>query len=589
MMPSHGFKRLLTNCRTGIRIKARPWYLIDILHIQSWICVALLLTVSCGNKEFEQQSNLQRSASGIARGGIFRFNLTESPRSLDPARVGDTASGWIAENIFEGLVAFSPELEIVPCLAESWEVSDDGTMYTFHLRRGVRFHDSPAFPGGGGREVTAHDVLYSLTRIANPATRSTGYWVWNGKVKGITEFHDQKAERVQGFRVLDDYTFRFVLEKPFAPFLNLVAMSYGFVVPREAVEYYGEDFFQNPVGTGPFQFVEWIPDRRVVLERNPNYWDKDKEGYPLPYLDQILVRFIGESIPEFQEFVMGNLEYVQPIAPDMWDGIFDRENNLRPSFKKFQIQRKEMLSLNYFGFHMEIAPLCTDKRLRHAMNYAINREAINEHILRGEGSPAKGPIPPSMPGYGENVEGFTYDPDRARQLLAEAGYPDGEGLPVITLQLNSAGRRNELIAEVIQQQLQEVGFKINLKIVEWAQHLDSVESGKVGFFRLGWIADYVDPENFLALFHTSNFSPAGPNSTHFSDPRFDELFEEALRTLDDEKRFELYHEAERIVMDICPWLFINYTQWTRLLQPYVRDMTLNAMDQRKLKQVWLDL
>ncbi|MFH1743857.1 MAG: ABC transporter substrate-binding protein [bacterium] len=557
--------------------------------LRAAVCVLWLTVVGCGGGGPDTENILQRLPSGVAQGGVFRFNLTESPRSLDPARVGDSASGHIAENICEGLVEFDPNLKIVPCLAESWDVSEDGTVYTFHLRHEVRFHDSPVFPGGKGREVTAEDVRYSLTRIAAPSTRSTGYWVWNGKVKGIKEFHDGLVDRVEGFQVVDENTFRFVLDKPFAPFLNLISMSYAYVVPREAVEFYGEDFFQNPVGTGPFRFVEWAPDRRVVLERNPEYWGKDEEGNPLPYLDRIIVRFIGENIPEFQEFVLGNLEYVQPIPPDMWDGIFDKDNKPRPNFEKFQIHQQQLLATNYFGFLMGKPPMGTDKRLRHAANYAIDREAIIKHILRGEGTPASGPIPSSMPGYRENVAGFTYDPDRARQLLAEAGHPNGEGLPEIILQLNSAGRRNELIAEVIQQQLQAVGFKIQLKVVDWSQHLDSVERGQVGFFRMGWIADYVDPENFLALFHSKNFSPAGPNSTRFSDPQFDQLFEKALQTLDEEKRFELYHEAEKIVMDICPWLFINYQHQTRLSQPYVRGLTMNAMDRRKLKRAWFDL
>ncbi len=559
----------------------------NILRYCSLLTVVSFL--SCGTGTPPVQEDLEDLSGGIKGGGTFHFNLTEAPRSLDPPRVADTASGRVAENIHEGLVTFDANLKIIPCIAESWDVSEDGTIYTFHLRKGVRFHDSPAFPDGKGREVNAEDVCYSLTRIVDPDVRSLGLWVWSGKVKGVEEFHERKTDRVEGFQVVDDYTFRVVLQEPFAPFLNLMAMSYGYVVPKEAVEYYGEDFFKNPVGTGPFQFVEWISDRRIVLERNPHYWDIDEHGNHYPYLDKIIVRFIGESIPEFQEFVMGNLEYVQPIPPDMWDGIFDKENNPRPNFQKFQIQRTQLLVINYFGFLMGEPPLGTDKRLRYAANYAINRQAIIDHVLRDEGIPARGPIPTAMPDYETEVKGFTYDPDRAREMLAEAGYPNGEGLPEITLQLNSAGRRNELIAEVIQQQLNSVGFKINLKIVEWAQHLESVEAAKVAFFRMGWIADYVDPENFLALFYTPNFSPAGPNSTRFSDPKFDRIFEEALRTLDEEKRYSLYKEAEKIVMDACPWLFISYGSQTRLVQPYVRGFTMNAMDRRFIKRAWFDL
>jgi len=555
------------------------------------VCTIALISlwIGCGVGEQDTGKEYRRIAGGIVQGGVFHFNLTESPRSLDPARIGDSASWHVSENLYEGLVEFNSALEIAPCLARSWEVSEDGRIYTFHLREGILFHDSPAFPDGKGRELTAEDIRYSFTRIADPKTLSTGYWIWNGKVKGIKEFHDGVSDRVEGFQVVDPYTFRIVLEEPFAPFLSLLTISYGFVVPQEAVEYYGEDFFQNPVGTGPFQFVEWIPDRRIVLERNPHYWGKDPHGNSLPYLDRVVTRFIGESIPEFQEFVLGNLEYVEPIPPDMWDGIFDHENKPRPNFRKFQIQQEQILATNYFGFLMGKPPLGTDVRLRYAMNYAIDREAIIHHILRGEGTPAKGPIPTSMPGYGERVWGFTCDPERARSLLAEAGYPGGENLPEITLQLNSAGRLNELLAEVIQQQLEAVGFKIRLKVVEWSQHLDTVERGDVGFFRLGWNADYVDPENFLALFDSRNFSPAGPNSTRFSDPRFDALFREALRTLDTEKRFDLYRQAEEVVMETCPWLLINYQHRTRLVQPYVRGLELNAMDRRPLREVWLDM
>ena len=549
----------------------------------------ILLCLSCGTGEQDTGKEYREIAGGIVQGGTFRFNLTEPPRSLDPARIGDSASWHISENIYEGLVGFDSALGLQPCLAMSWEISEDGKVYTFHLREGVLFHDSPAFPNGKGREVTAEDVRYSFTRIADPKTLSTGYWIWNGKVRGIKEFHDGASERVEGFQVVDPHTFRIVLDEPFAPFLSLLTISYGFVVPQEAVEYYGEDFFQNPVGTGPFEFVEWIPDRRIVLEGNPHYWGKDSHGNSLPYLDKVISRFIGESIPEFQEFVLGNLEYVQPIPPDMWDGVFDKENKPRPNFQKFQIRQKQLLAINYFGFLMGKPPFGTDVRLRYAMNYAIDREGIIHHILRGEGTPAKGPIPTSMPGYGERVWGFTYDPEKARSLLAEAGYPGGKNLPEITLQLNSAGRLNELLAEVIQQQLEAVGFKIRLKVVEWSQHLDTVERGDVGFFRLGWNADYVDPENFLALFDSRNFSPAGPNATRFSDPRFDALFREALRTLDSEKRFDLYRQAEEIVMEVCPWLLINYPHTTRLVQPYVRGLELNAMDRRPLKEVWLEL
>ncbi len=472
-------------------------------------------------------------AGEVKRGGTLRAALTSKIRSLDPARVGDTASSLIASQIYEGLLELDDKLQLRPGLAESWE-SPDGITWTFHLRKGVRFQDDPCFPGGAGRELTVHDVKYSFLRIADPAVLSTGWWIFRGRVKGMDAYRREllaaKEEGrkpgvmdVAGLKVLDDRTLRIELTKPFAPFLDLLAMSYAWVVPREVVECRGVDFFRHPVGTGPFVLEEWRPGVHVLLKRNPNYWGKDERGEKLPRLDGIRIRLLRDNLVAFLEFDRGNLDYTG-IPEEIWTRVMTPERKLKKKYRKYKLSTAPRLDVNYYGFMMDKEPFAGNRLLRQALNYAVNREAIIKHVLNGRGVPARGVLPPGIPGYRGDLEGYRYNPDKAAELLARAGYPGGEGLPELTLQLNSGGTLNEDIAAAVQAMLAEVGVKVKLMVVSWPQHLDSIDRGKPRFFRLGWIADYPDPENFLALLYGKNHSPAGPNSTRYANPRFDELY-----------------------------------------------------------------
>ena len=528
----------------------------------------------------------------------LRLALTGEIRSLDPARVGDSASGLVAGQIYEGLVQFDASLRIRPALAESWTVSPDGTLWNFTLREGVRFQDDPAFPGGKGRPVTAADVKYSFERVVNPKSLSTGWWIFNGRVEGANAYREEllaseREERppaipgVSGFRVPDERTFQIQLTHPFAPFLYLLAMSYTWVVPREAVERYGEDFGRHPVGTGPFLLEEWSPGLRVHLRRNPHYWEVDDEGRRLPYLDGVEIRMLRDSLVAFLEFERGNLD-VTGIPPEMWPKVMTEGGNLSEPYRNYQLLTCPSLTVQYFGFLMTEPPLGTQGQLRQAFNFAVDRQGIVDHVMNGRGIPASGVLPPGIPGYNTDLEGYTYDPARARELLAEAGYPGGEGLPEIMLQLNSGGTENEDIAEVVQQQLADIGVRVSLRLIAWPQHLDSIDRGLAQFFRLGWIADYPDPQNFLALFYSQNAAPAGPNATRFQNTKFDHLYAQALASTDEAERLRLYQEAEKIVVEQAPWLFLFHGEVYRLEQPYVRGYPVNPMDLHILKHVWFE-
>ena len=576
----------------------------------SWLLVLLVAAIllsGCKQRNTPDPQQLRPATGGRWYGGIYRVNETGELRSLDPVAINDVTSAHIAENIYDQLLYFDEQLHLTPELAERWEVSPDGRRYTYYLRRGVYFHDDPCFPGGKGRELTAEDVAYSLTRCCDARTGTLSADYFRGKVVGAEEYYAATRQAmlngttpsvsgVRGFQVLDRYTFRIELTEPFGPFEYYVAMNFTGIHPREAVEYYGKEFAYHPVGSGPFRFVRWLPDQECVLARNPRYWKRDSLGNRLPYLDQIRFQFIKDDKVQFLELLEGNLEECYRIPSEFFPLVVDERKQLRRSFERFQLLRVPALSTQYYGM-LTTSPLFRDRRVRQAFNYAVDRERILHFVLKGQGGmPAHhGLVPPAMPDYpAERVRGYHFDPARARQLLAEAGYGSWRKFPPLELQLNSGGGRNLLVAEAVQQQLGEyLGIQVGLKIVEFARHLDEIDHGRAPFFRLGWVADYPDPESFLNLYYgklvPSDPTAASPlNSTRYRNPRYDELFEAARSQLDRRRRNELFAQAEQVAIADAPMLLLFYDEDYRLLQPYVRGYRNNAMDRRQYVYVWFD-
>jgi ABC-type transport system substrate-binding protein len=553
------------------------------------LMIALLLA-SCGASEYADIPSRRGeiTPSGVKLGGIFRMNESGTPRSFDPVRIDESAGHHIADQMYDGLFKFDDKLDLISGVAASYEVSDDGKTYTLFLQKDIKFHDNACFPEGKGREVKASDVQYCLTRVLTPTSKSTGAWIFEDIVVGAKEFMSGKADKVAGFKTIDEYTFQIELNKPFLRFPFRLAMPFCYLHPREALEYYKDDFFQNPVGTGPFQFVHWKPNQEILMKRNPHYWMKDKDGVQLPYLDGVSCGRINDFKISFLELDLGNLELVQQIHEDLWTNVFDENNQVRPDFAKYKIQHMSLWVTQYYGFNLTKPPFKDNKNLRQAFNYAIDREAIIKYVINGRGIPATGVVPSGIPGYESDVKGYGYDPQKAKQLLADAGYPHGEGLEEITLQLNSGGTVNETIAEAIQEQLRKIGVTINLQIVDWAQHLESIDNNQPKFYRLGWVADYPDPENFIQLLSSKNFPPNGANYSRYSSPEYDKLFEEAMMSSDAKKQAELFKQAEKIAVEDAPWLFLFYTVRYRMMQPYVNNLVYNPQELIFLTNVWLD-
>ncbi|HEY4651208.1 MAG TPA: ABC transporter substrate-binding protein [Pontibacter sp.] len=517
---------------------------------------------------------------------VFRYNQPEALSSLDPAFARNQANIWATTQLYNGLVELDQELKTGPGIAKSWEVSEDGRTYTFMLREDVYFHDHEVFPGGKGRKVTAQDVAYSFKRIVDPATASTGAWIFNDKV--LTDEDGTITDTA--FLAVNDSTFKIYLNEPFIAFLEILTMPYAFVVPHEAVEKYGKDFRANPVGTGPFVFKQWDEGNAIIMHRNPKYWRKDEKGQQLPYLDAVQISFITDRKSEFLTFMQGKLDFLSGVREGSRDLILNNDGTVQEDFKgKFTVRKEPYLNTEYIGFQLDPTnlkdpnPALQDKRVRQALNYAINKKEMIAYFRNNIGIPGhSGMVPPSLPSFSqEKVPGYSYNPKKAKELLTAAGYSLQKPLK---LRLSTVAEHKEL-AEYMQKKWAETGVQVEIDINQGPAHQEAVDNGRSEFWMKSWLGDYPDAENYLALFYSKNFSPAGPNKTHFVNKEFDKLYEQAKLERDVQKRWELYQAMDRIVVEECPVIVLYYDEVLRLTQNNISGLEPNPMNMLKLERV----
>ena len=524
---------------------------------------------------------------------VFRYNQPEALTSLDPAFARNQANSWAVSQLYNGLLELDSTLLPAPALARRFSISPDGRLYTFVLRPGVRFHDSDVFPEGKGRVMTARDFVYSFKRILDAATASTGGWVFRGKVLENADGTPSDT----AFVAANDSTLRIHLKEPFVPFLGILTMPYAFVVPHEAVAKYGKDFREHPVGTGPFRFKLWDEGNVLLYDKNPTYWRHDRQGRPLPYLDAVAISFLPDRKTEFLTFVQGKLDFLSGIRAGSRDLIMHPDGTIREDFKgKFTVQKVPYLNTEYLGIQLDSANLTgeqaaqgralRDRRVRQALNYALNKPEMLTYLLNRVGQAGtSGFVPSALPSFSEKeVPGYSYQPQKARQLLRAAGYGPQRTL---RLRLSTVLERKE-IGEYLQKQWADVGVQVQIDINQSAAQQDLVDNGRVAFFAKSWLGDYPDAENYLALFYSPNFSPAGPDKTHFKNAAYDKLYDEARRTQDVAKRTALYQAMDRIVVEESPVISLYYDEVVRLTQNNVRGLTPNPMNQLLLERVRKD-
>ncbi len=489
------------------------------------------------------------------------------PPTLDPHLSMDATSASYIVEIFSGLVPLSPELQIVPDIARGWEVSEDGTVYTFYLRDGVKFHD--------GKAVTARDFKYSFERACDPWTGSVVAEIYLGDIVGAKEKLDGSADEVSGVEVVDDHTLRITIDAPKPYFLGKLTHSTAFVVDKDNVERGGRTWTDKPNGTGPFKLKEYRFGRQLVLERNELYYGETK-----PSVEQVNFILAGGSAMTMYE--NGELEAV-PVGLTDIERVTDPTNPLNK-----ELTISPSMSIFYLGFNVRRPPF-DDVKVRQAFNHALDKQRIMDVIFKKTVQAATGIVPPTMPDYhNENLQVLSFDLDKARELIAASKYGDVANFPEITLYTTGAGGAPSRMIEAITGMYKEnLGIDIAIQQTEWATFLSDIsqEENPYQMYSLGWIADYPDPENFLdVLFH----SEKSENHMGYSNPELDELLEKARTEQDPEERLKLYQQAEQIIINDAPWVPLFYEVEYWLTKPYVKGMIYPPMIIPKLQYVSIE-
>lgn len=537
------------------------------------IFLIILFTInSCGNYRDDYQ-----------KFQIFRYNESKSIITLDPAFARNLPLIWPTHQLYNGLVQLDDSLKVKPCIAKDWIISKDGKVYTFYLRNDVYFHSSEVFPKGIGRKVIASDFVYSFNRILNPDVASPGSWVFSSL--------DKNKENTQsGCIALNDSVLQINLINPFPAFLGMLSMPYCYVVPHEAVERFGKDFRNHPVGTGPFYLKYWKEGEKLIFRRNPNYFETDEHGNKLPFLESVSITFIADKQSEFLEFIKGNIDFISGVNPASKDELLTRTGNLNPKYLgRVKMITGPYLNTEYLGILVDsnlsygkTNPLL-NQNIRKAIGYGIDRSKMMTFLRSNIGYPAfRGFVPSGMPEYIGLRKGFDFNPSYSLELLKSEGYSPAK--PVPTFSLATTDDYVD-ICEFIQHQLNELGFEIKIDVYPGAAYREMLANSKLTFFRASWVADYADPENYLALFNSKNFSPSGPNYTHFKDLQYDELYSSSLSEISKEKRMRYYHKMDSTIISKAIVIPLFYDKVIRFVSKDVEGLECNPMNLLDLKRV----
>ncbi|MBN2164096.1 MAG: ABC transporter substrate-binding protein [Pontiellaceae bacterium] len=555
-----------------------------------WVLLGSLLLSSCGSGDLKSQYGEAEKVS---------FGVTPRIPGLDPVKAGSVSGALAISHVYEGLLQYdylARPYKVVPMLAEAMpEISEDGLTYTFKIRKGIYFADDPCFPDGKGRELKAADFVYSIKRLADVKNSSTGFWTV-GRIKGINEFAAASESAgptdynldVEGLRALDDYTLQIKLADAYPQFLYVLTMQYAFVVPREAVEYYKKDFVNHPVGTGPYVLVDWRRNSRIEYARNPKWEESGRvKTYPsegtkeqrergllkdagkrLPMIDRVVQFVVQDQATAWMMFLSGELDS-SVISRDNWDAVItgNKELNEALTSRGIELVSSPALDIRYIGFNMDdpIVGYSRDpeqnernKKLRQALSCAYNFDQMNE-FMNYRLYEATGPIPKPMAGYSEQSSPYAFDLEKARKLLAEAGYPEGIDPQTgrrlkLTMEVGSADDNSRQRMQLIVDMFDKINVVLEVSYNNWPAFLEKIHRRQEQVFELGWTADYPDAENFLQLFYGQNGSP-GPNNANYRNAEFDALYETVRVMQDSPERTAMYEELAGMVVNDCPWIF----------------------------------
>ncbi len=521
----------------------------------------LLLLISCNSEINSDKDHL-----------VFRYNEHSNIATLDPAFASNPQLIWSTNQLFNSLVQLDDELNIQPDIAKNWTFNDSTLTYKFHLRNDVYFHRSEVFLDNhkdSTRTVTAYDFEYSFNRLLDEKVAARGRWVLNN---------------VDRFYAENDSTFSIQLSQPFPAFLGLLSMRFCSVVPKEAIDYYGNNFRSNPVGTGPFKFKFWEENIKLVLRKNPDYFETDELGNQLPYLEAVAITFLPDKQSEFLQFVQGKLDFISGLDNSYKDEIVTTKGKLQEKYKdQVNFITSPYLNTEYLGFFIgSPTPEVQSKKIRQAINYGFDRVKMITYLRNGIGIPAvHGFIPKGLPGFNK-MKGYTYQPEKAKELVTEYIEESGNNNPSISIGTNSQYLD---LCEFIQRELQRIGIQVQIDVVPPSTLRQMKSSGELDIFRASWIADYPDAENYLSLFYSENFTPNGPNYTHFKNNVYDSLYTASLSLSNIEERKLLYEKMDSIIIDEAPIVPLYYDMAVRFVSKKVSGLGINPQNFLVLKRV----
>lgn len=540
-------------------------------------------------------------------------------KGLDPILSDDLYSGYETSYAYEGLLQYhylKRPYTLVPNIAEAMpEVSKDGKTYTFKIKKGVLFQDDPCFKdsAGKGRELVADDFIYSWKRLADPKNTSPGFWIFDGRIVGITAWHDAAAKAgktdytlpIEGLKALDRYTLQINLAQPNATFLYTLAMAFSYVVPHEAVDAYGKEFLNHAVGTGPYHLTEYNPNSKLVWDRNPTYRKEyypsegepgDKEagfledaGKTLPMSDRIVTYIFEEQQPMWLNFMSGKLD-ASGVPKDNYAQATKDGTNPSPELKAkgIRLAKAPAADLTHTSFNMADPILGKNKYLRQALSLSFDEAQSIELFYNGRAIAAQGPIPPGLAGYDPDLKNpyRQFNVAKAKELLAKAGFPDGKGLPPLEYLTLSDSTSRQMI-DYTQKMFQQIGVQLKVSTYSWPEFQAKIKNKQGQLWGYAWAGDYPDAENFLQLFYGKNGSP-GPNDSNYVNAEFDKLYDQAVVDLDLNSRVQLYKKMVAIVVEDCPWIFDAHRLTFGALQPWLKNYKIHDFDLAKAKYYRVD-
>ena len=517
-------------------------------------------------------------ATGRETRTIYRRAL-ERVASMDPLQAASVPDSKAISLVYEPLLEVdyvARPYKLKPCLCDLPEVSGDGLVYVYRIRAGARFQDDPCFPDGKGRPVTAEDVKFSLARLADKSNASSGMWT---------------MDPVAQVEAVDARTVRVTLKKPLHVFPWLTAMAYWAAVPREAVERYGEKFNEHAVGSGPYRLTEWWRNHRMVFSRDPA-WPGWKEIRTTP-CDTLEFLVVDDASTQWLMFLAGELDFLGEVSRDNWDAIVEPDGTLSEELQArgMTLFGSPIMQVSYIGINMRDELLGKNRKLRQALNCAFDFP-VWRRFLNNRVEACDGPVPPGVNGRLETPFPYAFNLEKAKRLMAEAGFPDGidpktKKRVTIQLAIGHATQSAREQAELLQSFYEKIGVRLEPQFMTWAAYLKAVSDGHVSLFMLGWVGDYPDAENFLQLFHSKNVSP-GANHSNYVNPEFDRLYDAAMAAKTPAERDAFWKKAQEIVREDCPWIFLNFPKahalaWNRLKNYVPTDFPYGTE-----KYLWLE-